>query len=252
MSQTSAVQASTQIDNTLISKTSTSSTSKYASGEFFEFLWRTAGVQAVGLFIVAYAFYGYQPGVGASADTLVAFYNGQSTRILIGAIFGGLTVLNLMWFAAALRTTLADEGRDGWGAAATAASAAFGGLFLLFITINSVLAFSIAGSGNQVLISGLNDLSWAVVVLSSFPRAMLIMSGAFGFWRAGLISNGVFAVGVAAVVLALLGGMTWMTGGFFAPDGAFSRFVEPFILILWVFAVTGVLLKRSPAKGTGW
>jgi len=89
-------------------------------------------------------------------------------------------------------------------------------------------------------------------VLSSFPRAMLIMSGAFGFWRAGLISNGVFAIGVAAVVLGVLGGMTWMSSGFFAPDGAFTRFVQPLILIIWVFAVTAVLLKRSPSKGAGW
>jgi hypothetical protein len=33
---------------------------------------------------------------------------------------------------------------------------------------------------------------------------MLIMSAAFGLWRAGLISNEFFAAGVAAVVLALL------------------------------------------------
>jgi hypothetical protein len=252
MSQTTAVQAAEQvIDNAAISAT-TSSTGKYASGEFFEFLWRTAGVQSVGLFIVAYAIYGYQPGVGASADALVAFYGGQSTRILIAAIFGGLTVLNLMWFAAALRTALAEEGRDGWGAAATAASAATGGLFLLFIAVGSGLSLSIAGSGNQGLISGLNNFSWALVVLSSFTRAMLIMSGAFGLWRASLISNGIFALGVAGVVLALLGGMTWISGGFFAPDGAYSRFVAPFILIVWVLGVTRVLLKRSPATGSGW
>jgi hypothetical protein len=28
-----------------------------------------------------------------------------------------------------------------------------------------------------------------LIVLSSFPRAMLIMAGTFGFWRAWLISN---------------------------------------------------------------
>jgi len=32
----------------------------------------------------------------------------MSTRFLIAAIFSGLAVLNLMWFAAALGTTLAD------------------------------------------------------------------------------------------------------------------------------------------------
>jgi len=115
-----------------------------------------------------------------------------------------------MWFAAALRTTLADAGQDGWGAAATAASAAVGGLSLLLVSVVAVLAYSIAGSGNQGLTSELNDLAWAGVLLSSFPRAMLIMSAAFGLWRAGLISSAPFTVGVAAVMLVLLGATTWL------------------------------------------
>jgi len=63
--------------------------------------------------------------------------------------------------------------------------------------------------------------------LTSFPRAMLIMAAAFGLWRARLMSNSLFAVGVAAVVLVLLGGTTWLSGGFWAPDGVYSRFVSP-------------------------
>ena len=183
--------------------------------------------QFVVFFVIAYVIYGHQPEVGASADALVGFYDGDRTRILIAAVFSGLNVLNLMWFAAALRTTLADAGQDGWGAAATASSAAFGGLFLLLIAVSAALAYSIAGSGNHALTSGLNDFAWALVVLTSFPRAMLIMSGAFGLWRAGLISNALFAAGVAAVVLGVLGGTTWLSGGFWAPDGAYSRFVSP-------------------------
>lgn len=167
-------------------------------------------------------------------------------------MFSGLAILNLMWFAAALRTSLADVGEDGWGAAATASSAAVGGLFLLFVSIAAALAYSIAGSGNQTLTSGLNDFSWALVVLSSFPRAMLIMAGAFGLWRAGLISNGFFTVGVGAVVLTLLGGMMWMSTGFLAPDGGYSRFVSPTIGLAWVVAISQVLLTRIPATRAGW
>ena len=135
------------------------------------------------------------PEVNASADELVGFYTGDRTRILIAAVFLGLNVLNLMWFAAALRNTLADAGKDGWGAAATASSAAFGALFLLLVAIGAALAYSIAGSGDHTLASGLNALGWALLVLSSFPRAMLSMSAAFGLWRAGQISNALFAVG---------------------------------------------------------
>ena len=229
-----------------------SSTSVYNTPVFWERLWRSSGIQSVGLFLIAYLIYGYQPQVGAPADALVAFYDGNRTRILIAAVFSGLAVLNLMWFAAALRTTLADLGQDGWGAAATASSAALGALFFLLVTISAALAYSIAGSGNQTLASGLNDFAWACVVLTSFPRAMLIMSSAFGLWRANLISNALFAVGVAALVLVLLGGSTWLRGGFWAPDGAYSRFVSPVIGLVWALVVSRVLLTRSPATRAGW
>jgi hypothetical protein len=230
----------------------TTSTGLYTTSAFWERLWRTSGIQFVGFFIITYIIYGYQPQVGASADALVAFYNGARTRILIAALFSGLNLLNLLWFAVALRTTLADAGQDGWGAAATASSAALGALILLFITVVAALAYSIAGLGNHALTSGLNDFAWALVVLSSFPRAMLTMASAFGFWRAGLISNALFAAGVAVVVLVLLGGTTWLNGGFWAPDGAYSRFVSPIIGLVWILVVSQVLLTRSPATRAGW
>jgi hypothetical protein len=230
----------------------TSSTSVYNSPSFWEQLWRTSGLQFVGLFVVAFVIYGSQPPVGASADALAAFYNGDRTRVLIATALSGLNLLNLLWFVTALRATLSDVGKDGWGAAATASSTAFGALTLLQLTVGGALAYSIAGSGNPTLTSGLNDFSWAIVVLSAFPRAMLIMSGAFGLWRAGLISNGLFAMGVGAVVLGVLGGTTWLSGGFWAPDGAYSRFVSPLLLLLWVLVVSRVLLTRSAATRAAW
>jgi hypothetical protein len=230
----------------------TPSASVYTTSGFWERLWRTSGILFVVVFIIAYVIYGNQPQVGASAESLVAFYHGDRARILIAAVFSGLNVLNLMWFAAAIRTTLADAGQDGWGAAATASSAALGGLFLLMITVGAALAYSIAGSGNDALTSSLNDFLWASVVLTSFPRAMLIMAGTFGLWRAGLISNALFAAGVAALLLVLLGGTVWLSGGFWAPDGVYSRFVSPLIGLVWIVVASRVLLSRSPATRAGW
>jgi len=229
-----------------------SSTSTYGTPAFWERLWRTGGIQFVGLFIIASFIYGTQPPVGASADALTVFYNGERTRILIAVFFFGLNLLNLLWFTTAVRTTLADAGQDGWGAAGTIASAAFGGLFFLALAVHAALAFSIAGSGNDTLTSGLNVFAWALLVLTSFPRAMLIMSWTFGLWRAGQISNALFTAGVAALVLVLLGGSTWMSRGFWAPDGAYSRLVSPLIGLAWVLVVSRVVLTRSPATRTGW
>jgi len=229
-----------------------SSASVYTTRGFWERLWRTAGLQFVVFFIIAYLIYGNQPQVGASADSLVAFFHGERRRILIAAVFSGPNVLNLMWFAAALKATLTDAGQDGWGAAATAASAALGALFLLMITVAAALAYAIAGTGNVALISGLNDFLWVSVVLSSFPRAMLIMAGTFGLWRAGLISNARFAAGIAALLLVLLGGTTWLGGGFWAADGAYSRFVSPLVGLVWIVVVSRVLLSRSSATRAAW
>jgi hypothetical protein len=249
MSQISDIRPGSEKHDREAARTSSTGVNKSA---FWERLWRMSGIQFVVFFIITAVIYGYQPGVGASAGALVAFYGGNSTRILIAAALFSLNILNLLWFAAALRTTLADAGQDGWGAAATASSAVFGGLFLLLVTVTATLAYSIAGSGNNALTSGLNDFAWVLVVLSSFPRAMLIMAGSFGLWRAGQISNELFATGVAAMVLVLLGGTTWLAVGFWAPDGAYSRFVSPIIGLVWVVAASGILLKRSPATRVGW
>jgi len=233
-------------------KATDSSTSGYNTPVFWEHLWRTSGLQFAGFFIITSVIYGYQPQVGASPDALVAFYNGDRTRILVAAAFSGLNLLNLLWFAAALRTSLSEMGQDGWGAAATASSTAFGVMTLLQVAVGAALAYSIAGSGNNTLTAGLNDVSWALVVLTSFPRAMLIMSGVFGLWRAKLISNSVFTAGVGAVVLGVLGGTTWLSGGFWAPDGGYSRFISPLLLLLWVLGVSRVLLTRNPATRAAW
>lgn len=219
------------------------------STQFWDRLWRSAGLQFVMLFAIGYFIYGSEPGVGSSADTLVSFYGGNRTRILIATFVFGMAVLNLLWFAAAIRSVLRDAGQDGWGAAATASSAALGGVVFVLMTLSAGLAYKIAGAGDQGLTSGFHDAIWAGVVMSSFPRAMLIMSGTFGLWRAGMISNALFGGGVAALVLVLLGGTTWATEGIWAPDGLYSRFLSPIICVAWIVVISGVLLKSpSPAR----
>jgi hypothetical protein len=81
---------------------------------------------------------------------------------------------------------------------------------------------------------------------------MLIMAPTFGLWRARLISNGAFAAGVAAVVLGVLGGTTWISGGLWAPDGAYSRFIWPAIGLLWVVIVSAFLMTRRPSSQAEW
>jgi hypothetical protein len=220
------------------------------STQFRDRLWRSAGIQFVIFLIIAYFIYGDQPKVGSSPDTLASFYDGNRMRILIATFIFGMAVLNLLWFAAAIRSVLRDAGQDGWGAAVTASSAVLGGVLFVLMAVGAALAYKIAGSGNNTFTSGLNDVVWPCFVMTSFPRAMLIMAGSFGLWRAGIISNALFGAGVAALLLVLLGGSTWATDGIWAPDGAYSRFISPIICIAWVLVISGVLLKSSSAART--
>jgi hypothetical protein len=216
-------------------------------GPFWERLWRLSGLNFVALFLVAAFVHGAQPQIGAPADAVTAFYTGDRTRILVATVISGVNILNLMWFAAALRSTLADAGRDGWGGAVTTAAALYGGMTLVLLTVVAALASGVAG-GDPGVASGLNGFAWALAVIMAFPQAMLVMGGAFGLWRAKIISNGLFTLGVAAVILSLLGGTTWFGNGLWAADGLYSRFLAPAVGLLWILVVSRVLVSTTPNR----
>ena len=73
------------------------------------------------------------------------------------------------------------------------------------------------------------------------------MAGTFGLWRAGIISKMLFLAGVAAILLVLAGGTTWASDGFWAPDGAYSRFISPIIALVWVTVISALLVMRAPS-----
>ena len=207
--------------------------------------WRGSGIFFAVASVIGWVIYGSQPHVGSSAAELISFYDGDRTRVLIGSALLALNVLNLLWFAAALTSVLRDAGRGGWGSAVTAASAALGTVLFVLYTLSLALAYSIAGSGNTQVTSGLNDLSWALTVVVSFPTAMLIMAGSFGLWRSGIISNTAFAVGVTAMLLVLAGASAWAGGGVWAPDGAYLQYFTPFVFLAWIAVVSAFLRRMS-------
>ena len=209
--------------------------------------WLGSGIFFVVGFVIAWLIYGSQPKIGSSAAELVSFYDGDRTRVLIGATLFAFNVLNLMWFAAALSSVLRDAGMGGWGTAVIASSAALGAVLFVHFTLNLALAYSVAGSGSTEVVSALNDVSWVMAITASVPTAMLIMAGSFGLLRAGIISNGAFAAGITAMAFVLLSATTWASDGFWAPDGAYSRLITPIVALAWIAAVSGFLYMRSPA-----
>jgi hypothetical protein len=209
-------------------------------------IWRGSGVVFVVLIIVAFFIYGDQPKLGASSAELLSFFHGDRTRILIATVIFCFAFLELLWFAVALSSVLRDAGMGGWGAAAIASGAAMGALLFVRMAVRAGLAYSIAGSGYDQLTSGLADLGYVLTVILSFADAMFVMAGAFGLWRAGIISKRFFSVGVAAVVVVLLGGTTWASDGFWAPDGAYSV-VSQIVAFAWIAVLSAFLYIRSPS-----
>jgi hypothetical protein len=208
-------------------------TPKYGAA-FFEHLWRGAGVQSVAFFLIGLAVYTIVPDVGA----------------YIAAPILGLAILNLTWWMAALRTTLADHGLDGWGAAGTTAAAGVAGMLLVLVALGVTIA-SVADTADPALVAGLTTFGSAAWVLSSFPRAMFVMAGSFGFWRAQLITDRQFVVAVGLVILGVLGGTTLFADGIWSPTGALSLIILPALELVWVVAVSRVL-NGAPSTRTGF
>jgi hypothetical protein len=206
--------------------------------------WRGAGVGFFALAIAAFVVYGSQPKVGASADELASFFHGDRTRILIATVIFCFSFLELLWFGAALASVLRESGKGGWAGAATASSAAMGAILFVRMTVRAALAFSIVGSGSPAVASGLVDLGWVLSVILAFPAAMFVMAGAFGLWRARLISKRFFTIGVLAVIVALLGGTTWASHGFWAPDGAYAN-ISGLVVFAWIAVISGFLVRSQ-------
>jgi hypothetical protein len=211
----------------------------------FDRVFRSSGILFAVLFVVSYLIRGAQPEMGASAGTLASFYVDDRGRVLIGTFLLAFNLLNLLWFAAALSRDLRDAGQGIWASAATAASAVLGGVFLVVLAASAAAAYS--GQGNESLMSTLNDLAGAGSVLIWLPVAMLIMAGSFGLWQAKAISNAVFAVGVAVVVLGVAGGTTWASDGIWAPDGIYPRIILPIIALVWIAVLSAILTSRAPS-----
>jgi hypothetical protein len=209
---------------------------------------RASGIVFVVLFVVAYIIYGEQPKVGASGEELVSFYDGDRGRVLTASIIFSVAILFLIWFAASIASTLREAGQGGWGAATIGSSATLAAVFYVLILLGIGLSYSIAGTGDPGVTAALNDLAWAAVVMVAFPGALVIFAATMGLWRAGIVATWYGWTGLAATIVALLAGTTWTTDGFWAPDGAYSRFVAPIVVLAWIAVTSGILYARTSTE----
>jgi hypothetical protein len=211
---------------------------------------RATGIVFVVLFIVSYLIYGSQPKIGASTSDITSFYDGDRGKVLTAMIIFGVAIVFLLWFVAAIASALRDVGKAGWGSATIAAGTALGAMFLVLVALNAGLAYSIAGYGDEGVITALSDMCWIIGVTVSFPAALLIGATSLGVWGTRLVPSWFSPIGILAAILILLGGTTWATSGFWAADGAYSQWITPIIAMAWIVVTSGLLYLRAPATAT--
>ena len=52
------------------------------------------------------------------------------------------------------------------------------------------------------------------------------------------------------MVLVLARTTAWAGDGFWAPDGAYAKYVTPLVVALWILGISRVLLARTPSTAT--
>src|SRR5436309_13585879 len=104
---------------------------------------RATGIVFVVLVVVSLIFYGNVPKIDES-DKIASFYTDHRGRILAATVIFSLALVLLIWFVAAIASTLREAGKGGRGAATTGPGAAFPGLQAVFTAIAGGSAPNIA------------------------------------------------------------------------------------------------------------
>src|SRR5439155_13467857 len=180
---------------------------------------RATGIVFVVLFIVSFVIYGSAPKVGASTADITSFYVGDRGKVLTAMVLFGLAIVFLLWFVAAIASALRDAGKAGWGSATIATKTTLNTIFLVLIALNAALAYSIAGYGDQGVITALSDMCWIVGVTVSYPAALPIGAPSLRLSGTTLVPNWSSQVVIVAALLIQLGGTQWAPNAAEAQEG---------------------------------
>ena len=155
----------------------TSSASVYTTPAFWERLWRTAGIQSVLCFIVAYIVYDHQPQVGAIGRRTSRLLRRRSHADSDRGRILRLGCVNPIWFGGALRTPRRKRDKT-VGAGRRPPPVPPSERFSSCSSRWSQPSRTPSPAREITCSHRARTTSWAGFVLTLFPRAMLIMAAA--------------------------------------------------------------------------
>ncbi len=209
---------------------------------------------ATGIGFVIFAVVGLAlPGTPPKADDptpkIATFFGDHRKEILVGNFLFGVAAIFFVWFVGTLRSYL----RSGEGGEGRLSAAAFGGgiagivLLLAGAAIFNGVAFELSKthSASGELVRAVFDAGSGVVAMGTFAFAAFFAAAACSGARSGALPPWAYwSASVVAVVQLVAGLAVFVTSGALATGGAFSGFIAPALALLWVLAVSILMMMR--------
>jgi hypothetical protein len=195
------------------------------------------------------------PGSPPKADEVAkipTFFSDKRDEILLGDYLLGLAVMFFLLFVGSLRAQLGARDRgDGLrpGPGLLAAGGAAAALLIAGAAVLSGAVLDVAAAGDQNLNHALYDVSSGLFAASGFAFAAFFVVAAFAIASTDLYPSVLAPFSLLAALLNALGPLAMSAkSGFFATGEAFG-FIVPIVSLLWVLAVSLLMLRgRAPDR----
>jgi hypothetical protein len=202
------------------------------------------------LTLVAVLLPGTPPKADDSTVQIASFFADKRDQILAGNFLFGLAALMFLWFLGSARSYLrAAEGGEG-----RLSAAAFGGgvagvvLLLLGAAVLNAVAFDLANGGGSSpdVVRAVFDASGAFFAMAGFAFAAFFAAASCSGARSGALPPWLYWAGSVVALLQVVGGISlFVTSGPFASGGAITGFTIPTLGIIWVVALSVLMMRRD-------
>lgn len=205
-----------------------------------------SGIIFVVLFVVGFVVIGDYPTVADPAEDYATFYTDERGRILAGAIIAAFALYAFILFVAALAGRVRALGEPRLTAMIVVGGTAFAALILAVVGFYAAIAHSVAEEVDPDVVKALDTFASGLDVVSGLPLAAVALAVGVAVLRTGFLPAWVGYASMLGAFIFVLSATTWAREGFWSPLGGFS-WVAYAVFVLWVLAVSALLLLRPPA-----
>jgi hypothetical protein len=220
------------------------------TGSGYSRLGAASGAGFVVAFNLALFDLGPPPKASYSSARIASILVHAHGRILGGMYLAGVALALGIWFFANVRTWLSRTSDDLQKSLAGTAFA--GALFAIGLGVLGMLlfygaAYEVAGQGGLSAVRALTDAGNASIELSKFPLAVFVLAAAVAASRARLLPRWFIKLAVASAILLPATAIPLFAHGSFTQFGGGLDVVGAIPAVLWIFALSAIMVARSPA-----